>query len=136
MIAVVDTSVAIRWFAAEGDAADAAAVRVLREVVARPRRFVVPELFFYEMLAVLCRRMRQAGDAYAAFGRLARLGLRRARLDDRLARRAARLAYDRRLAGYDACFAALAMELGGVWLTFDRAAHQRLAALGISRIPT
>jgi len=27
------------------------------------------------------------------------------------------------------------MDLGGVWLTFDRAAHQRLAALGVARIP-
>jgi len=28
------------------------------------------------------------------------------------------------------------MDLGGVWLTLDRAAHHRVAALGISRIPT
>ena len=46
------------------------------------------------------------------------------------------LAYDYRLGGYDACFAALAMDLSGVWLTLDRAAHHRVAALGISRIPT
>jgi len=72
---------------------------------------------------------------YAALSRLARLGLRRVRLDDRLLRRATHLAYERRLGGYDACFAALAMDLGGVWLTFDRAAHQRLAALGVARIP-
>jgi len=32
-------------------------------------------------------------------------------------------------------FAALAMDLGGVWLTLDGAAHQRLAALGVSRVP-
>src|SRR5438309_301677 len=64
--------------------------RLLRDVVARPRRFVVPELFFYEMTAVLCRRMSQARDAYTALRRLAQLGLRRVRLDDRLLRRATR----------------------------------------------
>ena len=135
MIAVLDTSIATKWFAPDGDEGDAVAERVLREVVAHPRRFVVPELFFYEMTAVLCRRMHQARDAYAALSRLARLGLRRVRLDDRLLRRATQLVYDHKVGGYDACFAALAMDLGGVWLTLDRAAHGRLAALGISRIP-
>ena len=135
MIAVLDTSIAVKWFAPDGDAGDAVAERVLRDVVVHPRRFVVPELFFYEMTAVLCRRMRQAGDAYKAVSRLARLGLRRVRLDDRLLRRAIRLAYDHKLGGYDACFAALALDLGGVWLTLDHAAHQRLTALGISRVP-
>jgi len=135
VIAVLDTSIAAKWFAPDGDAGDAVAERLLRDVVARPRRFVVPELFFYEMTAVLCRRMRQARDAYAALQRLARLGLRRIRLDDRLLRRAIHLAYDYKLSGYDACFAALAMDLGGVWLTLDGAAHRRLAALGVSRVP-
>ena len=104
MIAVLDTSIAVKWFAPDGDAGDAVAERLLRDVVARPRRFVVPELFFYEMTAVLCRRMRQARDAYTALQRLARLGLRRIRLDDCLLRRAAHLAYDYKLSGYDACF--------------------------------
>jgi predicted nucleic acid-binding protein len=132
---VLDPSVAIRWFAPDRDPGDAAAERVLRDVVASPARFVVPELFFYEMLAVLCRRMRQASDAHSALARLVRLGLRRVRLDDRLIRRAARLAYGHRLSGYDACYAALAAELRAVWLTFDRAAHDRIADLGLSRIP-
>ena len=136
MITVVDASIAIKWFAPDGDRSDTVAVGVLQEIVSRPTRFVVPELFFHETLAVLCRRMRQASDAYAAYSRLVRLGLRRIRMDDRLARRAARLAYDCRVSGYDACYAALAHELGGVWLTFDRAAHDRVAKLGIARIPS
>jgi predicted nucleic acid-binding protein len=135
MIAVLDASVAIRWFAPDGDPGDGAAVRVLRDVVAHPARFVVPELFFYEMLGVLCRRMRQATDARAAYVRLVRLGLRRVRLDARLVQRATRLVYERRLGGYDACYVALAAELKAVWLTFDRAAHARLAGTGLSRLP-
>lgn len=136
MIAILDASVAIKWFAPDGDVTDAAAVRVLRDVVAHPARFVVPELFFYEMLTVLCRRMRQAADARGAYRRLVRLGLRRVRPDDRLAGRATRLAYQCRLSGYDACYVALAAEFGGVWLTFDKAAHDRVARLGLAQIPT
>jgi len=135
VIAILDASVAVKWFAPDGDATDAVAVRVLRDVVGHPGRFVVPELFFYEMLAVLCRRMRQARDVHAALGRLSRLGLRRVRQDDRLLRRAVRLAYRYRLTGYDASYVALAAEVGGVWLTFDVAAHGRVAQLGVARIP-
>jgi predicted nucleic acid-binding protein len=132
---VVDASVAVKWFAPDGDTDDAAADRVLDDLAARPAGFTVPELFFHELFAVLCRRMRQARDVTQALDRANRLGMRRVRLDDRLVRRAARLAFDHRLGGYDACYAALALELRGEWLTFDRAAHDRIAALGISRVP-
>ena len=135
MISVVDVSVAVKWFAADGDPTDAVAERVLAEVVAQPRRFAVPELFFNELLAVLCRRLRQARDVTRALDRIDRLGIRRVRLDPRLVRRAVRLAFQRRVSGYDACYAALAEEIGGCWLTFDRAAHERLASLAISRVP-
>ena len=60
MIRVVDASIAVKWFAPDGDAGDAAAERVLHLVAANPRRFVVPELFAYEVLSVLCRRLPQA----------------------------------------------------------------------------
>jgi predicted nucleic acid-binding protein len=136
MIAVLDSSVALRWFAPDGDALDAIAERVLRDIVAHPAGFVVPELFFHEVLAVLCLRMMQAKDARRGIERLARLGLRRVRLDDRIASTAVRLAYRHRLSGYDACYAALAVEFDGEWLTLDEAAHNRVAQLGISRVPS
>lgn len=135
MIEVLDVSVAAKWFAPDGDDNDALAEAILRQFVARPRRFLVPELFSYELLAVLCRRMKQARDVQAAMDRTGRLGLRHVRLDARLLRRATRLAFDHRLTGYDACYAALALEMGGTWVTFDVAAHERLAPLGISRVP-
>ena len=50
--------------------------------------------------------------------------------------RVARLAFGHRITGYDACYAALAFELDGKWLTFDRAAHARVEALGICAVPT
>lgn len=135
MIEVIDPSVAVRWFAPDGDAGDAQAERLLEAVVAHPRLFAVPELFFHELLAVLCRRLRQARDVAAALDRTSRLGLRRVRLDGKMTSRAARLAFDYRIGGYDACYVALALELRGVWVTFDRAAHDRIAALEASRVP-
>lgn len=136
MIAVIDASIAIKWFAADGDRTDAAAEAVLRQVVAQPRGFVVPELFFNELLAVLCRRLKQANDVARALDRVHRLGLRRFALDSRLTRRAARIAFDHRVTGYDACYAALALELEATWLTFDNAAARRLASLDICRTPS
>ena len=136
MIFVLDASIAVKWFIADGDAGDAAAERILRDVALRPAKYVVPELFMYELLSVLCRRFRQVGDAQRAIARLGRIGLRRVRIDERLARTAVRLAYRHRLTGYDAAYAALATELSATWLTLDEKVHQRLESLGISRLAT
>jgi predicted nucleic acid-binding protein len=134
LIFVLDASIAVKWFIPDGDAGDAAAERILRDIAVRPAKYVVPELFMYELLSVLCRRFRQAGDAQRAIARLGRIGLRRVRMDERLARTAVRLAYRHRLTGYDAAYAALATEISATWLTLDKQAHQRLEALGISRL--
>lgn len=75
---VVDASVAAKWFAPDGDRTDAAAETVLRELVAQPHRFVVPELFFYELLSVLCCRMAQAADVSRAIDRISRRAAARA----------------------------------------------------------
>jgi predicted nucleic acid-binding protein len=134
VIRVLDASIAVKWFAPDGDAGDAVAERVLRDVAAAPTKYVVPELFVHEMLAVLCRRIPQASDAQRAVERLTRLGLRRVRVDEKLARATVRLAYQYRLTAYDATYAALAAELSGTWLTLDEAAHRRIEALGISTL--
>jgi predicted nucleic acid-binding protein len=132
----LDASIAVKWFVPDGDANDAVAEQALRDVAAHPARYVVPELFVYEMLAVLCRRFKQASDAQRAMDRLTRLGLRRVRTDERLARTAIRLAYRHRLTGYDASYAALAVELPATWLTLDEEAHRRMEPVGISRLAT
>jgi len=36
------------------------------------------------------------------------------------------------LTGYDACYAALAKDLNGVWLTFDQKAHKLIQKYNIS----
>ena len=53
MMWVIDASVAVRWFLDEET--DPGADAVLREVIDRPGVFAVPELFAFEVLAVLRR---------------------------------------------------------------------------------
>jgi predicted nucleic acid-binding protein len=131
---VLDASIAVKWFVPDGDANDAVAERVLRDLSSHPSRYIVPELFIHEMLAVLCKRFKQVSDAQRAMDRLTRLGLRRMRADERIMRTAIRLAYQYKLSGYDATYAALAVELPATWLTLDAEAHRRAAAAGISEI--
>jgi predicted nucleic acid-binding protein len=38
------------------------------------------------------------------------------------------------LTGYDACYAALARELGGIWLTFDSKAHKKIQNQKLSHL--
>ena len=53
MIWVVDASVAVRWFLSDESHPNAEAV--LAQVVDQPGRFAVPELFAFEVYAVLQR---------------------------------------------------------------------------------
>lgn len=131
---VLDASIAVKWFTPDGDANDAVAERVLRDLTSHPAKYVVPELFVHEVLAVLCKRFKQTSNAQRAMDRLTRLGLRRVRSDERLMRTAIRLAYRYKLTGYDATYAALAMELKATWLTLDAEAHRRIAAASISEL--
>jgi hypothetical protein len=38
------------------------------------------------------------------------------------------------LTGYDACYAGLAMQLEGIWLTFDAKAHRCVVGAGVSQL--
>jgi predicted nucleic acid-binding protein len=124
---VVDASVAIRWFT--GDPSPQAE-EVLAAMVDAPGRFAVPELFLFECLAVLVRIVPN-GLATFEEGILPVIGggVLRVPMTEALAR-AARPFVVRGLTGYDACYAALARDLDGVWLTLDRKAHGRLGSGG------
>jgi len=135
VIVVLDASVALKWFVREDDVSTRAADALKQDIVEGRVRAAVPELFLFEVLAVLLRRGLGAGTVAAAVDLLGRLGLRRFPLDAETARRAAELAVERRITGYDASYAALAAALGGRWATFDLAAHARLQPLGISFVP-
>jgi len=134
MIWVIDASVAVRWFLAEE--ADSAADSVLREVIDKPEVFTVPELFSFEVLAVLCRT-HPRGALVFRNGLLPLLsaGVLRHPMTESLALHAESF-LAQGLTGYDACYAALARELRGLWLTYDAKAHKRIRRQRVSHLLT
>jgi hypothetical protein len=62
------------------------------------------------------------------------LGFARLALGHETLARAAELAYSWGLSAYDSVHAATADLLGGLWLTADTRAHEKIAALDISRL--
>lgn len=130
MIWVVDASVAIRWFIEQESHRHADLV--LEEMLSHPDRFAVPELFSFEVYAVLCR-IHPRGDDVFIKGMIPVLncGILRYPMTEGLALKAA-LFLEKGLTGYDACYAALARELKGKWLTFDEKAHQLIKRSHVS----
>ena len=121
MIWIVDASVALRWFVEEEFHPNAD--EVLNKIVEEPERFAVPEIFTFELYAVL-QRVHPAGLDVFNKGVVPLLegGIFRHPMTEKLAAGAYR--YTKiGLTGYDACYAALAQDFKGTWLTFDRLAH-------------
>lgn len=121
---------AIRWYLSTEvhENADAVLERMLRE----PELFAVPELFLFEVHAVLWRIHPAPQTAYSeGFLPVVESGVLRYPMTAGLAANAAAF-LQLGLAGYDACNASLARELAGVWLTFDAAAHRQITQQGIS----
>lgn len=120
MIWVLDASVAVRWFLQEESHANADSV--LERLVHAPGKFAVPELFSFETLSVLHRLHPRPLVAFLdGIIPLLQGGMLRYPMTSSLAERAIRFA-KKGMTGYDACYAGLAEELGGVWLTFDKKA--------------
>lgn len=130
---VLDASVAIKWFV-EGEPGRAEAIDLLDRIRDDPSAFVVPELFFNEMLAVLARLVGSDGDALRGhLEALQDLGLERIGNGRELIARASGIASRYGLSGYDAIYAACADLTGGCWLTADLRAHRRIQRLRLSR---
>jgi predicted nucleic acid-binding protein len=130
MIWVIDASVAVRWFIEEE--AHLHAHRVLEKLVEEPERFAVPELFAFEVFSVL---QRIHPDGLSAFRKgiipILQFGILRQPMTDPLAVKADHFV-KLGLTGYDACYAALARDLTGIWLTFDKKAHNLISKEKIS----
>ena len=124
MIWIVDASVAVRWFLKDESHPNADAV--LQRLIDSPESFAVPELFCFEVYAVLSRVHPSAQDVFIK-GMIPILnsGIFRQPMTESLAMDAARFV-KKGLTGYDATYAALAAEMKGRWLTFDQKAHKRL----------
>lgn len=130
---VLDASVAIKWFV-EDETGRAEAIELLDRIRDDPSAYVVPELFFNEMLAVLARLVGSDGAALRGhLEALQDLGMERVGNGRELLARAATIASRYGLSGYDSIYAACADLTAGCWLTADLRAHRRIQRLKISR---
>ncbi len=124
---VVDASVAIKWFVNSEPLVEEAG-RVLGQIEANPARYMVPELFMNELLAVLCRLPGSTpSKVKEALSLVEALGMTRVGNGHELLALAADFADRWRLTGYDAMYVALASLAGGEWLTADARAVRRVS---------
>jgi predicted nucleic acid-binding protein len=134
VLTIIDTSVAVKWFIADDEPKRAQALSVLESICAEPHRFAVPELFFNEMLAVFCRLVTPSSEIKEYIQTLEQLGWERIGNGSQLLEKAAELAKEFHLGGYDAVFAASAALVEGVWLTADEVAARKLRGCKFIRL--
>ncbi len=133
MIQVIDASVAIKWFMAHEKGRDES-LKVLAQIEKGPSHFAVPELFFSEMLAVLCRLSKDEEKIKCWMHSLENLGMERIGNGHELLSEAIHLATQFKISGYDAIYAATAKLIRGKWLTADSAAHKRVKDQKLSEL--
>ncbi|MGD9160606.1 MAG: type II toxin-antitoxin system VapC family toxin [Desulfobacteraceae bacterium] len=130
MIWVIDASVAVKWFLDEES--DAISDLILESVIDRPENYAVPELFAFEVYSVL-QKLHPDGINVFINGLLQILegGILRHPMTADLATKADYYVKSG-LTGYDACYAALAKDLKGFWLTYDKKAHKKIEIDNVS----
>ena len=130
---IIDASVAIKWFVKE-EKGKKEADALLSEIEANPKPFAVPEIFFNEMLSVLCRIVKSESQVKIYVEDLENLGLERIGNGREILAEAIRLAFEFNLTGYDAIYAATATLTEGVWITADLKAHQKIKKRSLSEL--
>ncbi|WP_419861000.1 type II toxin-antitoxin system VapC family toxin [Candidatus Palauibacter sp.] len=129
MIVTPDASVLLKWVLPGDDEQDTDAALALRDgAVAGTLDLVVPQLWIYEVGNTLARRF--PADADALLASLADFGLAEARLDSNWRRRAVSLAVTYGVAFHDAAYHAVALGLGGVFVTADERYVRRASSAG------
>ena len=129
MIVTPDASVLLKWVLPGDDEQDTDAALALRdEAVAGILDLVVPQLWIYEVGNTLARRFpNDAGELLAS---LVDFGLTEARLDSKWRIRAVSLSVTYGVAFYDAAYHAVALGLGGVFVTADERYVRRASRAG------
>ncbi len=130
MIWVIDASVAVRWFIEQESHPNADLV--LDRMLSQPERFAVPELFCFEVYAVLCRIHPHGPEVFIeGMIPVINCSILRYPMTKSLVLQATDFV-KKGLTGYDASYAALAKELKGMWLTFDDRAHRTIEKARLS----
>ena len=129
VIVTPDASVLLKWVLPGNDEQDTDAALALRdEAVAGILDLVVPQLWIYEVGNTLARRFpNDAGELLAS---LVDFGLTEARLDSKWRIRAVSLSVTYGVAFYDAAYHAVALGLGGVFVTADERYVRRASRAG------
>lgn len=132
MVQVIDTSVAVKWFVEE--TGRPAALELLKQLFEKPQDFVVPELFYFELVHVFNMAFPEPSetDIYL-LDSLFKMGIVRLSMTEELSH-GIRHFQKMGLSGYDAAYVAVARMVKGTWLTFDKKAHKRIAPLKLSRL--
>ncbi len=115
---VIDTSIVAAWFFTDEPYREQS-IAVKSAVGNNPANFIVPLLFYSELVHVLARKSRRDLEfVQSALGLVISLGIRTIHPS---AKALERMAYwsCRGMSGYDATFVALAEDLNGLWLTAD-----------------
>ena len=129
MIVTPDASVLLKWVLPGDDEQDTEVALALRdEAVAGTLDLVVPQLWIYEVGNTLARRFPD--DAEELLASLADFGLTEAKLDSRWRTRAVSLSVTYGVTFYDAAYHAVALALGGVFVTADERYVRRASGAG------
>jgi predicted nucleic acid-binding protein len=118
---VLDTSVALKWFVASGEADVGLARRLRQAYLDGECTLAAPDLLLVEVAnALAVGHRRKIGDVLTALEALLSLDLRLYRLRPDTLHEATRLAAAHPgITVYDACFWALAVKTGGALVTAD-----------------
>ena len=136
MTLVPDASVVVKWFKPERSPEQTALALGIYDQIADclvEACWAPPT--FGEVLNALHRARLSPETIGAGIEELQALELIPWTLEPDLARRAAGLAGEYGLRTHDAQYVAIAEEVDGVWVTFDRKAHGKIADLGLSMVP-
>jgi len=130
-VAVLDTTVIIKWFHRVGED-DLDAARVLREAYLNgDLDITIPDLLLYEFANVLRFKTRlDQADTAEMIRSLWMLGLTVSRINHTLVSSMVDIAYRYNLTIYDAAFVALAQNLPATFVTADRTLYEKTKELG------
>ncbi|MDO8914994.1 MAG: type II toxin-antitoxin system VapC family toxin [Coriobacteriia bacterium] len=117
---VIDASVALKWFATQGEDSIEEAASLLGAHGERQLALVGPALLVHELMHVLRRRKREVSDLPAAMDGFFDAGIALVTPDRELMISTARLCVERQLSTSDATYAALALILDCELVTADR----------------
>lgn len=129
---IIDASVAVKWFLPEENERERA-FEVLEGIKQNPSFYAVPDLFYCEMIHVLCKIFDDAEVIIGYLSFLQDLGMTLMPMDSDTSSLAVTIVKKHGLSGYDSIYAANAKLVEGIWLTADKKAHQKISSLNISK---